>query len=949
MVNLTRPLRAFNVATYGDGKTGPLDHSSIFTGTRAEFHALVQHATLAPGQSKEVVGAWCPVDARTRANGGSFTTRGGKVYEESSVVARQLENVTGSSASVFLDIDKVSSDEWLLFLAAVRGKGWNGLAWSTASCTAETVSARVLLHLDRELTSADEVRRTRMAVSQVLGNMGDPMTFQAVAVFYKPATRGFAFVEVFDGENEIAVDALPQVATPPRALRSRPMLADYVVDPKDLARAEEELDSLARRIRSCTSGLRRLTELASYHVGHRVAAGVLAREAAIAVLSAAVRYQNTTHGDLTASLEERLYQISSGMDDGIAAGASLPAEDPTPRERLSDAAAAPEVFIPLAAALTEAARLAATGEAAILALPPGAGKTRAILEQIATDVLPATIYTPSHELAEEHRAALIALGVAPDTIHHEMSPLHRPKGGQEACARSVLSREAAGTPDADPSPFAVTVRGARVQLRASICPTCPTKDDCDAFKAKPQRDVQVRLSVHAAYRSPEAVDVGKRRLVLDEEPAPLELLRLTRAELNILTGKFPGVLSALTGKEHWNWTPTQVDAAKAARQQEAKLAEQTVSAFDPGQAYYVRQAALALKAGRRVAEDVRNGLLQYAGSVRLSKDLAVALAEHPGAGLPVGQDGLAVIQTVVRLGASNEAPVRQPDGSLQAVVPTAARRDVIRGTTRLLSATPTPGAYGSLAVYAPQVQDGCPDVQRTVLYHCEASNTEMKSDPTRALARAARLLVAFPLASSARPVLVVTHKLLVDLHSDTLAGMFQGRQVVFRHFGNVAGSNLFQEGGDAEVGAIVTLGDYYANRRWLFDHLAAEAGLEGEDAYAAVQAAGRKQIAQELAQAHGRARDPRRRTPIEHVHIGREVPDGWVGRFQLRALRESREEKQEHLRLLLRLALTLHAPEVVATRCEVRSNRVSQWKGKHKPIAERHEPALRELAGLGPN
>ncbi len=949
MVDLSRPLRAFNVDTYGEGKTGPLDHAFRFVGTRADFHALIRHVAL-NGQPKEVVGAWCPVDARTRDTGGTYTTNAGREYASSTQVARQLANITGSCASVFLDIDKISGDEWAEFCAKVRARGWNGLAWSTASCSQETISTRVLLHLDRELISADEVKRVRMGVSQVLGNLGDRATFQAAAVFYKPATRGYQFVEVFDGPHEIAVDRLPQPALVSRPLKDRPVPEGYVANATDMGRAEEELDGLARRIRNCTAHLRALTELATYHVGKRIAAGVLDKGSAIAVLTAAVEYQHATHGDATATLGERVSQIHSGIEDGILLGGALPPEEATPKERVADAAKQETNLVTLDRALARAREIAEGGEAAILALPPGAGKTRAILAQVAEGHLPATIYTPSHELAEEHRAALESLGVPADAIYHEMSPLHRPVGGVEACGRSVLSREAASTPDNEPSPFAVTVRNAHVNLQATVCPSCPARATCSAFTQQAPDDVRVKLAVHAAYRTPDPGKVGTRLVVLDEEPAPLELLKLTRAQIKLVTDRHPGPLTFLTGAEHWNWTPAQVSAAQLAAQRELELSEgDAPREFDIGQAYYVRRAALDLRAGRPVADDVAAGLRKFSGNVRLARHVSEALAQRPWDALPVGYDELEVVRSVIRLGAAGVAVERQPDGSVQAVVPTDARRDVMRGVARLLSATPTPQAYGSLAIYAPQVEDGCAGVTRRVLYHCEASNTEMKTNPKRSLDRAAKLLAAFPLAAAANPrVLVVTHKLLVDQHAEAIRAMLPGKEVVFRHFGNVAGSNLFQEGGALEVSAVITLGDYYANRRWLFDHLANEAGLEGEDAWTFVQDCGRKQIAQELAQAHGRARDPRRTTPLEHVHLGREVPDGWEGRFVQQGLVESRAERQNMLHGLLMLVLSLKGNSItsVGYACGTGQARVSHWVAKREPIPDKYESVLRRLLGL---
>lgn len=427
----------------------------------------------------------------------------------------------------------------------------------------------------------------------------------------------------------------------------------------------------------------------------------------------------------------------------------------------------------------------------------------------------------------------------------------------------------------------------------------------------------------------------------------MELVKLSKKHLKVLSGTTLGPLEVIAGADHAHWSPAQVAAAQAASRQEAELADgDAPKEFSPKQAYYVRQAALALRAGRPVPDDIAVGLRRYP-DVHLAQHVAAALAERPWEGLPVSVDDLAAVRAVLRLGAAAERPARAPDDSLQAVLPTDSRRDVIRGVARLLSATPTPGAYGDLAVYAPQVQDGCSDIQRRVLYHCEASNSEMKSDPKRFLDRAARLLAAFPLVRHSDDngqVLVITHKLLLDSHAEALRALLPEWQVVFRHFGNVAGSNVFQEDADLEVAAIVTLGDYYANRRWLFEQVATEKGLQGEAAFDFVRECGRKQISQELAQAHGRARDPRRTRPMQHVHLGREVPEGWEGRFVTQKLAESRAQRQKRLFVTAEKAVRDHNRTYVALRCGIQDDQVGSWLAKRRPVPERHEPVLRELA-----
>ncbi len=942
-VDLSREVRLFFVDAFDNKKTGPLDHARIQRGSREDFRKALRHEPL-DGRGKHVVGCWVPVDAKTREQGATFASRGGREFDSPTQVGRHLENVVGACASVFLDIDDISREQWDDVCATIRRKGWSGEAYSSASCTPDEISVRLHLHLDRELVSGVEVANVRRSVSQLLGNVCDKICFQQASVYYLPATKGYHFVEHFNGPNEIVVDSLPAVLAPVREMRNRPVPEGYAVSADDMARAQEELAGLASRIRSCATGLRKYTALATMTVGQRVAAGVLHEDAAIVVLSDAVRYQNATHGDATCTVEGRIAEIVEGIADGKMIGPALPADDElAPKDRLVAASTAAVDFLPLDDVLAEAARLSAAGETAILALPPGVGKTNALLQQIATGHLPATIYTPSHALAMEHRSALIAMGVPAADIHHEMSALYRPPGGVELCARSVLSREAAGTPDTEESPFAKTIHQNNIPLQATVCLHCPLADTCPA-RTRRKSEARVILAAHSAYRSPEPGDVGTRLLVLDEEPEPFEQVKITKKHLKMLTGAAQGPLAVLSGAEHSHWTPAQVEAAERAAAEEQALAEEAPRRTEVKQAYYVRQAALALRAGRPIPEGIASGL-RRAPQLHLAKHVARMLAERPWEGLPVAQEDLAAVQAVLRLGTSGATPVMTPEGALTAVVPTDVRRDVLRGDARLLSATPTPGAYGDVAVYAPQVQDGCAGVTRRVLYHCDASNTSLKRDPLRGLERAAKLLAAFPLAESTNPrVLVVTHKLLIDTHSDALRAMLPGKDVVFRHFGNVAGSNHFQEGGEQEVSAVITIGDYYANRRWLFEHLSDERGLTGEDALAFVRECGRKQIAQELAQAHGRARDPRRTLPLEHVHIGREVPEGWDGRFERKTLEMTKVERRERLYDLLLKSLDKHTTGEVATECGVSLGMVHRWRTEARQISEDHRAPLTRLA-----
>lgn len=706
---LDREVRLFHVRSYGEGRTGPLDHARRRSLSRAEFRASLHHVLLEPDETKDVVGAWVPVDAKTREDGATDRARSAThAYELPTEVGRHLENVTGSSASSFLDIDKIPAEKWAWVLSEIRARGWSGEAWSTASYKPESglVSARVHLHLSRELSTANEVRFVRRGLSAVLGNVADRMCFQQVAVFYLPASRGAHFVEIFDGPTEVDVDSLPVPPEPARKERHRAVPAGYVVTERDLAIAEEELASLAWRIRFCTSGLRRYAELAALSVGQRIAAGVLTEAAAKMVLEEALRFQNYTFGDEVCTIDERLEQLDRGIADGVARGAALPADVLTPLEEVEDEAAgltvdgAPVPAISANAASEEAERIARDPEPAVLALPPGVGKSRAALRLISSSAQEAVIYAPSHALAEEHGRQLIAMGVSPAAIRHEMSPLHRPAGGEEGCERSRASRPD-GWPEDKPSPFAAVVYDNHINLRASVCPHCPLRQTCVA-RFGDRGPAKVRLRVHSAY---EPVDEpGKRLVFLDEEPTFLEEVRVTPAHLaTLIRGD---VLGLLSGARYSMMSPAELARAAASfeassaedlarRTEEWELSDRagdppTAPTFEAGQGYYVRQAALALRAGREIPPEVRAKLVAT-GDVLLSADVAAHLALNPAAGLPAASVGLEAVRVVSRLGAAVGGVLILTDGSMRINVRTSALIDVHRGWARLLSATPLPG------------------------------------------------------------------------------------------------------------------------------------------------------------------------------------------------------------------------------------------------------------------
>lgn len=727
----------------------------------------------------------------------------------------------------------------------------------------------------------------------------------------------------------------------------RPVSVDHVAEERDKDLAREELSRHAARIIFHPD--EHIRELAAkgktYYLGQYVAAGALTTDEVREALEPAIRSwaERLWPGeDNDEEVERRLAQVfDEAIADGARRGPALPFDRATPKELLLAQVAEPVDVRQSADEVAEAARrIVASGRPAILALPPGVGKTRAALTEIARSRQDAVVYAPSHALAEEHRATLLALGVPASSIVHEMSPLHRPAGGEESCERSRVSRAEAGTPDDRPSPFAETVRRAHLNLRATVCPACPQRDTCPV-RFPVQSGARIRLRVHAAY---EPVEPGRAIVVLDEEPETHERLEVSPAHLRELTSKYSPVLAALTGASHAYWSPVQVERERARLAAEAALADEEVPTFDPGQAYYVRQAALALKEARPVREDILGGLARSAGTVRLSAAVARELAENPAKALSVDSTALEAVRAVVALASSGRGAVRRLDGTLEVISETATLRDTRRGWVRLLSATPTPGAYGDLEVFDPRVADGCDGVSREVLYLARSSTTSFKCDPPWEAIR--RLLGGYT-AEYGRfsgRVLLVTFKHVVANHAQTLEDLFPGASVETRWFGAVAGSNLFEEDASLEVTAIVTLGDYYANRRWLFEHLAIERGED--DIEKAISEAGVAQVAQELAQAHGRARDPRRTRPIQHVHLGTVLPLGWEG-ANTRTLADvdaaERADAQEAMLENLKRAVRRFGQRGVARQLGVNAGAVSKWH-RGTVIPDKYADGLNRIA-----
>lgn len=255
-----------------------------------------------------------------------------------------------------------------------------------------------------------------------------------------------------------------------------------------------------------------------------------------------------------------------------------------------------------------------------------------------------------------------------------------------------------------------------------------------------------------------------------------------------------------------------------------------------------------------------------------------------------------------------------------------------------------------MKVYAPNVLDGCEGIRRELLYLSHSTNTNLKLDPLGVLKTCGRLLEKVHGLDRFPRVLLVTMKQMVETQENALRALFpHATELHLRWFGNIAGTNAFQEGGPQESDCFVTIGDYYANRKWMFEFFAREdEGITDPDELERyVIACGKLQMRGELAQAHGRARDPRRTKPCLHLHFGRVLPRWWEGRgVVLHQLRSTKGEAQARLYGLLMTAVDEYKNPRTAALLGVTKQAVGTWVNKQKPVPQRHEPRLIEICSF---
>lgn len=531
----------------------------------------------------------------------------------------------------------------------------------------------------------------------------------------------------------------------------------------------------------------------------------------------------------------------------------------------------------------------------IQALPPGTGKTREKLRLAVLSNAPVRVVAPSHRLLDEHRETLIALGAKPEDIAHRKSPL-QVVDGMSTCLR------------VDEPGFTEHVLKARINMRGSVCRSCSVRSRCNAWK---QEDAEGRivLETHAGF------SMGTARpfevVNIDEEPEPLALVKLSGERLADLAASVDDRTQGGNGLRFWS------------------LLRRT-------QREVLQPFARALHERQVINEETREQVRRFGRRVLAAKG---ATTPDKWAQWPWFADAVHALMLL-----ADAADIERDEaGNLRAVVASEAYKAILSGAATLLSATPTPGAYDRLGVFRPPVADGCAGITREMHFTSASTKKDLlaaEGGPQRA--RLDPILATIRERCAELRVLIVTWKWLaawLKEHPELLpAGCW------VEHYGNVAGSNLYQRGGAREVDAVVSVGDYRAGKRWVFEHLARERGLSGPSAEAQIEAWWAEAAANESMQAHGRARDTRRTKPILHLHFGKIAPTSWhSNNTHVVSAQQTAGEKLAAREVLTSVLAAGWTQTRVAEQCGVGAPLVSQWVAGTKPIAPEHLTMLERL------
>lgn len=504
---------------------------------------------------------------------------------------------------------------------------------------------------------------------------------------------------------------------------------------------------------------------------------------------------------------------------------------------------------------------AAVHEAIGLASPPrlvcvvgtlGSGKTRGTIRAAVASDRPFVIATPRHDLGDEVAAQLIKAGERVDRRRGMLSVVGANR--EPLCRQHVRATE-------------LQAAGGSVR---SLCVTCPHQDGCPARHREDKQRIIVaphQLADVAVERNdPAALDAPT--LVVDESPALLAELTVTLADLD----EVPRILRSDILDRTW------------ARQLAAFVHALRITVSEPD-ATLVEACKRVDRAARRepkdlltwsatpraTAEAIRTGKLHMGRDPRFArKDL---LGLSPDAWATVVR-AMKVLRPILAAAAHADRIAWRADGFAVHVLTREAEL-LTRGNAIVLDATPSLAMLGALCTAAGidlvtvtlRVPDGAKHT-REILYSTRASRSAL------APGKVARWKEVRPILARALDavrdvqgrILLVTFKLIADgIRKGKLADLlapFEGR-IDVAHYGAIRGLNAWRENE-----ACITVGDPWPE----LGSVREQAKVMGVDAEAHLRQLARA----ELAQAHGRLRDPSRSTKATHVHLGAVAPQGWT-------------------------------------------------------------------------
>ncbi len=462
----------------------------------------------------------------------------------------------------------------------------------------------------------------------------------------------------------------------------------------------------------------------------------------------------------------------------------------------------------------------------------GAGKTRAVVRSAVASRRRWVIGVPRHDLVREVAERFNELGVR----------VRRLRG----VLRTIQDKPVCKQPDR-----AAALQAVGASVPTTLCKTCPHAPGCPARKRdQPER---VTIAPHQLAESAMDSDEGSEvpLLVFDETPSLLEEMPLTRADLATALHMLDGdLLDREFGAELRPFVLALAGAADDSERSSVALDGRNLGAqptdAEPQPVEQVPRFRVDPNALSHQPDAIPVGRWrEFVETFRIFRAILAARELHR---IAWRADGLAVHAL------TPEALLLRSGGAIvvDATPPLAMLRALVAGTSVDL-------AWLSLSV-----ADGAP-IQRSVLYSSGA--TRSKLAPGKAVRwDAVAPLLARTLASLRDVdgrVLLVTFKAIADgLRAGVLAHVL-GERVDVAHFGAVRGSDQWRN-----HDALATLGDPWPDVGVAREQALAM-GLDPEPYLREVARA-------ELAQAHGRLRDPSRSRAAKHVHVGAIAPLGWT-------------------------------------------------------------------------